>query len=203
MNLLNAYQRLKKLEPTFLTKDAVCVLKISPNHTALILSRLEKQNTLVRLARGRWAYSNSVDPLLLPTILSYPMMSYISLYTALYYHGLIEQIPSVVFAVSNGKTKSFSTPLAKISIHSISSSLFTGYTTVEKNSLLIATPEKALFDTLYLMPAKSNLFKRLTELDIPEKFDFKLIEKWLMLIKNKSRKAAISTLLEKIVTSQR
>src|SRR3990167_4265473 len=119
MNLLTAYQKLKVLAPTFLTKEAAGVLNVSANHAAVILSRLAEQNTVVHLARGRWAYSDSVDPLLLPNILVHPMMAYISLYSALYYHGMIDQIPNTVFAVSNGKTKVFETPLAKISIHSI------------------------------------------------------------------------------------
>jgi len=53
MNLLAAYQKLKVLEPTFLTKEAAAILDISANHAATILSRLAKQNTVVHLARGR------------------------------------------------------------------------------------------------------------------------------------------------------
>ncbi|MBI5447133.1 MAG: hypothetical protein HY939_00200 [Gammaproteobacteria bacterium] len=198
MNLLGAYQKLKKLEPTFLTGDASAVLGISTNYAAIILGRLANQNAIVHLARGRWAYTSSVDPLLLPNILTYPMMSYISLYSALYYHGIIDQIPSTIFAVSNGKTKIFQTPLGKISIHSINSHLFTGYESHGKNLLLMATPEKALFDTFYLIPAKSNLFKRVTELDIPANFNFSIFSTWLKNVKNKSRRTIIEKRLEEI-----
>ena len=191
MNLLTAYQKLKSLEPTFLTKEAAAVLNVSVNHAAIILSRLAKLNAVVHLARGRWAYSNAVDPLLLPSILVHPMIAYVSLYSALYYHGMIEQIPHTIFAISNGKTKMFETPLGKISIHSINPMLFIGYEVYGKNSILMATPEKALFDTLYLMPAKSNLFKRLTEVDIPENFQWPLINEWLKYIKNRSRKLLV------------
>src|SRR3990167_2623194 len=191
MNLLTAYQKLKVLAPTFLTKEAAGILNVSANHAAVILSRLAKQNTVVHLARGRWAYSNAVDPLLLPSILVHPMIAYVSLYSALYYHGMIEQIPHTIFAISNGKTKMFETPLGKISIHSINPMLFIGYEVYGKNSILMATPEKPLFDTLYLMPAKSNLFKRLTEVDIPENFQWPLINEWLKYIKNRSRKLLV------------
>lgn len=198
MTLLDAYQKLQILAPTFLTKDATAVLNIRANHAAIILKRLEEQNTLVHLTRGRWAYSPSVDPLLLPNILTYPMLAYVSLYSALYYHGMIEQIPSTIFAITNGKTKNFQTPLAKVSIHSINAFLFTGYEAYGKNLLLMATPEKALFDTLYLMPAKSNLFKRLTEVEIPKNFDFKKFNQWLKLVKNKGRIALIEQALEQL-----
>lgn len=191
MNLLTAYQKLKVLAPTFFTKEAASILGVSANHATIILSRLAKQNTIVRITRGRWAYSCDVNPLLLPNILASPMMAYISLYSALYHHGMIDQIPSTVFAISNGKTKLFTTPLGKISIHSINPGLFIGYETYGKNSLLMATPEKALFDTLYLMPAKSNLFKRLTEIELPENFRFSLLQKWLRKVKHKSRRLLI------------
>lgn len=198
MNLLAAHQKLKILAPTFLTKEAASILNISTNHAAVILARLAKQNTLVHLARGRWAYSDAIDPLLLPNVLVQPMMAYISLYSALYYHGMIEQITNTVFAISNGKTKSFETPLAKVSIHSINPVLFTGYEIYGKNSILMATPEKALFDTLYLMPAKSNLFKRLTEVELPGKFQFQLIDAWISLVKNHSRQAIINHFIASI-----
>lgn len=202
MNLLMAYQKLKVLSPTFLTKEAGNILHTSANHTAIILSRLAKQNTIVHLARGRWAYSNTVDPLLLPNILVHPMMAYISLYSALYYHNMIDQIPNTIFAISNGKTKIFNTPLAKISIHNISSKLFTGYKALGKNSLLMATPEKALFDILYFMPTKSNLFKRLTEIEIVENFQFSFLEKWIKQVKNKSRQRSIEKNVNILLTNR-
>lgn len=201
MNLLAAYQELKALEPTFFTKEAASVLGASTSHASTILSRLAKQKTVVRLARGRWAYSHFVDPLLLPNVLVSPMMSYISLYSALYYHGMIDQIPSTIFAITNGKTKLFKTPLGKISIHSINPFLFTGYEVYGKNSLLMATPEKALFDTLYLMPAKSNLFKRLTEIDLPENFRFSSFKEWLKQVKNKSRRILIEKKITELTAS--
>lgn len=198
MNLLSAYRQLKQLEPTFFTKDAAMVLNVSDKYAAVILSRLEKQNTIVHLSRGRWAYSNGVDPLILPSILTFPMKAYVSLYSALYYRGMIDQIPSTVFAVSNGKTKMFETPIAPISIHSINPFLFTGYEMIGKSCVLMATPEKALFDTLYLMPAKSNLFKRLTELELPVDFNFSLFKVWIKQIKNKSRRVMVERNLKEI-----
>lgn len=62
----------------------------------------------------------------------------------------------------------------------------------------MATPEKSLFDTLYLMPAKSNLFKRLTEIDIPENFKFSLLKKWLKHVKNKSRRLLIEANINRL-----
>ena len=191
MNLLAAYQQLKTLAPLFFTKDAAMVLNVDAHYASLILSRLAKQHTIVSLTRGRWAYSDAVDPLLLPSFLAYPMKSYVSLYSALYYRGIIDQIPSTVFAITNGKTKCFHTPLSTVSLHSIHATLFSDYDVIGNNGLLMATAEKALFDTLYLMPAKSNIFKRLTELDLPNNFAFSHFKKWIKKIDNKSRRMMI------------
>lgn len=191
MNLLVAYQKLKILSPTFFTKEAAMVLGVNHAYASIILSRLAKHQTIVPLTRARWAYSDAIDPLLLPTILAFPMKAYISLYSALYYRGLIDQIPSTVFAITNGKTKLFETPLGKISLHSINGLLFTGYEMIGKKGILMATAEKALFDTFYLAPTKSHIFSRLTELDIPKHFQFSYFSRWLKKIKNKSRRAMI------------
>lgn len=192
MNLLTAYQKLKSLGDSFSTRDVARLLNVSNNYAAIILARLAKQNMIVHLARGRWAYSIEVDPLLLVATLAYPMSAYVSLYSALYYHGMISQIPDTVFAITTGKTKILETPLAKFSFHSINPRLFVGYELYGKDNLLMATPEKALFDALYLIPAKSNFFRRLTEVELPEDFCFDYFDKWLDLVENKLRENKIA-----------
>lgn len=108
---------------------------------------------------------------------------------------MIDQIPSTVFAITNEKTKLFDTPIATVSMHSINSFLFTGYEMIGKSCILMATAEKALFDTLYLMPAKSNLFKRLTEIEFPDHFNQALFKPWLKRVNNKSRRVMIEKML--------
>jgi len=188
MNLLEAYQHLATLAPSFTTKEAGEVLHITPNHASSVLSHLEKKNSITRLKRGLWAYSDTLDPLLLPSILTQPMMAYVSLYTALYYHGLIDQIPSVIFSVTNAKTKRYTTPLGTVSMHSISPHLFTGFELYGEDDIMMATPEKALFDMCYFIPMKSHQFKRLTEVTIPDTFDWALIDTWVELIEHPGRK---------------
>src|SRR3990167_6716375 len=194
MNLLQAHQKLATLAPFFFTKDAAITLGITPKYASIILSRLAKQNSIVNLSRGRWAYTAAINPLLLPNILAFPMKAYVSLYSALYFRGLISQMPSTVYAITNGKTKLFRTRIETVSLHSISGKLFTGYELLE-NTILMATAEKALFDTLYLFPAKSHFFRRLTELEIPRNFNIALIYKWIKMIGNVSRRSMMETQL--------
>lgn len=198
MNLLIAYKHLQRLAPLFKTAEAAMELGVTRNNAAAILSRLAQHEMIIHLARGRWAYSDSVDPLLVPSFLVDPMIAYASLYTALYYHDMIEQIPSTIYAISVCKTKVFETPLGCFSIHGINPDLFTGYQLFGDHDVLMATPEKALFDTFYLAPAKSNLFKRLTELELPEDFHFGHIEEWLQLVNNKSRRRMIDNKINQL-----
>lgn len=196
MKLLSAYKLLASLAPAFTTHDASAVLQANAKHTSTMLSRLAKEGMITRLAQGRWAYAHDLDPLLLPSLLSYPMLSYVSLYTALYFHGMIEQIPETLYAISLCKTKQFSTPLGHVSLHHIASPLFTGYKAYGKNQVLMANPEKALFDTLYLAPAKSLRFTTLTELELPEGFNVSTFQAWLPLIKHLGRRSLVEAKLK-------
>ena len=89
------------------------------------------------------------------------MPAYGSLQTALYLHGIISQIPEVIYLVSLSGTRRQTTPLAPFSIHHIQPSFFFGYTVKHKEQVRIALPEKALEDFLYFSPAKSYLFRDL------------------------------------------
>ncbi len=201
MRLLNAYKILASLAPAFTTRDAAAVLAISQKYASTLLSRLAKEEVITRLAQGRWAYSQNIDPLLVPIMLTYPSLSYISLYTALYFHGMIEQIPQTIYAISLCKTKQFSTPLGHVSIHHIAAPLLTGFEVYGKNKILMATPEKALFDTLYFSPAKSLRFASLTELELPAYFDLEQFPKWLSLIKHPGRRSLLEKQLD-VITAQ-
>jgi hypothetical protein len=73
-------------------------------------------------------------------------------------------------------------------VHHIPAALFFDYQTIGKNAINIATPEKALFDFLYLQPAKTHLFTQLPELEIPSGFNQKLFLQWLTKVKSPQRR---------------
>lgn len=149
--------------------------------------------------KGLWAIAEHIEPFVLPSHLMAPSPCYISLQSALYYHGMIEQIPEIIYAVSCGRTKTFNTPIATVSVHHIPAALFFGYQTVGKNTVKIATSEKALFDFLYLKPTKTRLFTKLPEFTIPNNFNHKLFLQWLTKIKSPSRRVMIKHLIDNLV----
>jgi len=182
MRLLDAQAKLLALKQEVLqTSDVAACLKITISHASQILRRLSKAGFFLPLARGKWACHTAIDPLLLPECLTAPAPSYISFQSALYYHGMISQIPDTVYAASLARTCQYKTPIARISIHHIQPSFFFGFEVVARSGIKMATPEKALLDVFYLSSARSFLFSALPELEIPRSFKskkaFKMIEK--------------------------
>lgn len=174
MKLIDAQMQLLNLkQPALQTSDASACLQVSRAYASQILVRLAKAGLVVQVSRGLWVFPDKFDPLLLPEYLTAPFPSYISLQTALYYHGMIEQIPQVIYAVSIARTKKILTPLGDVSIHHIDPNFFIGFDLFGAANIKMACPEKALLDTLYLQATKTLLFKKLPELELPKNFNIK------------------------------
>jgi hypothetical protein len=94
--------------------------------------------------------------------------------SALYLHSLIEQISAVIYAATLGRPWRVKTPIVTVSFHQFPPQLFTGFD-VSQAGAKIATPEKALFDVLYLAPGKSRLFAHLPELEVADYVRTRLI----------------------------
>lgn len=171
MRLTDIHARLIRLgEPVLRTSDVMACLGVDKSHASKILARLASTGHVVRIKRGLWVFSREIDPLSLPEYLTAPFPSYVSLQTALYYHGMISQIPEVIYVVSLARTRVFRTAMGTFSIHHATPSFLFGYDRVGKHQINIATPEKALIDLLYFSPAKSKLFQSFPELELGKGF---------------------------------
>lgn len=201
MKLMDAFTQLKSFNISFFTTaDAAARLHVSPIHASQILARLSQSNQLVRLTRGKWAIRESVDPLSLPEILTLPWPSYVSLQTALFYHGMIDQVPQLIFAVSLGRTRIFHTPLGVYSIHQIVPEFFFGFDRIGKDGIPIASPEKALLDVLYLGTSRSRLFRKLPEIEFPSKFSKRKAYEMIRKIPSKMRRTVVERRLTAILS---
>lgn len=171
MRLLEMLHSLENLPvKVFTTSDAAVHLKTTNEHGSQILRRLSKSHRVIKLKRGLWALTGRLTQEEIPQYLTAPLPCYLSLQTALYHHGMIDQIPSVVYAVSLARTQIVKTDLGTLSIHHINPPFFFGYKEEPHSGLKIAIPEKALVDILYLGPARSKLFSHLPEIEIPASF---------------------------------
>ena len=105
--------------------------------------------------------------------------SYISLHSALAFYEMIPESVVQITSVSSLKTMSFENDFGEYAYKSIRSDLMFGYephTVADDRTLLLASPEKALLDLLYLYPFYDS-FEELEELRLDEDYmsdDFNL-----------------------------
>lgn len=197
MRLIEAYQLLVRLGvPAFTTADAAGSLRRSRAHASKTLERLAQAQQIVRLTKGKWAIHSKIDPLSIAELLTHPWPSYISLQTALFYHGMIEQIPGVIYVVSLARSRVCRTPLGTFSIHQMAPEFFFGFEEKGPYRVKIACPEKALLDVFYLSPAKSRLFSALPELELPKRFSTKKAFSMQGRIKSLRRRQMVSRQLQ-------
>ena len=198
MTLLEFYGKIMAMNsPIIQTRDVAVQCNITNPHASQLLSRLTKHGRLISIARGKYVLAESTDLLALPYYLTMPFPCYISLQSALYYHGMISQIPEIIYAISIARTRRYTNTLATVSIHHIQPEFYFGYTQI-KEHVFLASPEKALIDYLYLSQAKSQLFGKLPELTLDSNFSFAKAEKIINKISYKNRKAHVLGLFLKI-----
>ena len=89
----------------FETRDLTALLNVADSSATRTASRLARAGLLMKLGRGKWALSRNLNRLSVPEFLTSPFPSYISLQSALYHHGMISQIPAVIYAVSLARTR--------------------------------------------------------------------------------------------------
>jgi len=200
---IEAMRRLNALRaPAFSTREAAALLQVTPANASMILHRLERHGFLTHLARGRWGLARGVSRFALAEILSAPEPAYVSLQSALFHHGLIEQVPAVIYAVTPGRTRRVESVIGTVSFHRVPPELFFGFEITEDGAK-IATAEKALFDILYLAPARSRLFARLPEIEFPRKFRWADIAKYIDHVKSGSRRVFLVRRIETLHKSRR
>lgn len=193
MTQIEALQRLRTLAaPVIETRDAAALLQVATSNATTILRRLAGDGMIVHLCRGRWLVNPKIDRLALPELISAPYPAYISLQSALFQHGLIAQIPSVLYAVTTARPRRLQTPVSTISFHRMPPQLFKGFELSSPFDAKIAIPEKALFDLLYLAPGRTRIFSKLPELIIPRRFQWQRLKEYTELVNSPGRQAYIA-----------
>src|SRR5262245_53150432 len=128
MNQIEALQRLQAFTaPVVESRDVAALLQVTKSNATTILRRLAADGMIVHLSRGRWLVNQKIDRLALPELISAPYPAYISLQSALFHHGLIEQVPSILYSVTPGRPRRVRTPMATISFHRMPPELYKGF----------------------------------------------------------------------------
>jgi predicted transcriptional regulator of viral defense system len=179
----------------FTTREAAACAGGSLSNTVQALNQLAKEGVVIKIARGVWGFDMggerlsqySVIPFLLPR-----SRAYVSFLSALHLHGIIEQIPQAVTLASTEHTKTIRTKLGVFYIHRIAPSFFKGFEWYKgEGNFLIAEPEKALVDCLYLSARKKKQFGYFPELSFPKSFSFKKARRWVGELSDKRLRTAV------------
>lgn len=173
--------------PVFTSRELAMISGKSLSTTIQALCFLKRQGLVLKVYRGIWAETgrgnisaHSLIPFLFPR-----HRAYVSFVSALHLHGIIEQIPQVITIASLVHTRIIKTKLGTFSVHKIAPSFFKGYDWYKgTGSFLIAEPEKALIDSLYLSACKKRQFGYFPELRFPESFSIRKAERWAKAILN-------------------
>ncbi len=202
MRTTDALGELQRLgRPVIETSEAIARLDVSPVRASQILRSLEGAGLVSRLKHGLWLVEPEIDPFAIPPYLTAPDPAYVSLWSALSSHGMIEQIPRQVFACSLGRTQKVKTTRGPYVIHHLTPEVFGGYTG-SSDSGYVATPEKALFDSVYLpLARRSRVF--LPELELPQAFDNNELNSWVERVHAPWLRSAVSRELERLLEPDR
>lgn len=192
--------------PVFTTREIATLADTSLSSASQALSRMQKEGLVTRAARGIWCRTADpgFTPFLLVGYLSGGHRAYVSFFSALHLHGLIEQIPQVVYAATTAHTRRRQTPVGTFSFHRIHPAFFAGFDWYRGDrSFLIAAPEKALVDCLYLSSRRGRRFGRFPELELGPKFSRRRAREWVKEIPYEKIRGHVSEKLSVLLRSSR
>lgn len=124
----------------------------------LQLNRWVRDGRLIKLHKGLYTLGEPYrkirpEPFSIANSLKSP--SYISLQSALSWHGLIPEFVPVITSVTPARPQIIESPLGRFEYKHINTGLFWGYTKVElsnQQEAFVARAEKALLDLVYFTP---------------------------------------------------
>lgn len=175
------------------------IYAFQPDFNPNNLTRWIKKNLIIRLRQGLYSfpeYRSKPDFHLWFANKIYKP-SYVSLFSALAFHGIIPEAVLQITSVTSLKTNFFSNEAGVWSYKSVRQKLMFGYVDVplgDGRSFHIATPEKALLDLLYLYSFYDSL---------DEMHNLRLDTDWLNEDLNRERMDAYLSLFESRVLRKR
>jgi len=134
----------------------------SPSEVRRQLSRWTASGRLIQLRRGLYALAPpfaGTPPSVLAVASRMRRPSYVSLQSALAYHGAIPESTPAVTSVTPGRTGRFQTPVGEFLYRHLTTTLFWGYREAEVGEdehAFVAAPEKALLDLFHFTPGTTD-----------------------------------------------
>lgn len=176
-------------------------------------TRWVKKEQLVKLRQGWYAFPEMLQRIDFSRYVASRIYrpSYISLHTALSIYGMIPEAVTDITSVTTLKTAQFDNQFGRYSYQNVKPKIFFGYKPVKilgntaivnapQQTWMLALPEKALLDLLYLYPFYNNDTEleqlRLDEDFMTEELDINRLREYLQRIGNKALNDRVKKLLK-------
>lgn len=160
LNLYEIKEMAKKTGRALYSSQQLANLINKPKKLANVYAmRLVRKELAKRLIRGKISFTE--DEFIIASQLIEP--SYISLFSALLFHQLIKQVPKNIQCVTTTNSREYKS--LGIKYYKIPPRLFYGYKKYKKDFsyIIIADPEKAVIDAVYLNTISKDLVKEIYE----------------------------------------
>ena len=146
--------------PVFSARELSAVSGRSPSTVSQGLAFLAGEGLVVKVAHGLWAAGTSApSPYAVVAHLRPKQRFYVSFTSALHLHGIIGQIPQVLTLASVAHGGLIRTASGVFEVHHLAPSFFSGFGWREgAGGFLLAEPEKALVDCLYVSAFRKRQF---------------------------------------------
>lgn len=187
--------------PVFTTRELASLSGRSSASISQSLKRLKHEELVERIRKGLWAdiHNPQFSPFVVINFLLPRHRTYLSFVSALHLYGIVSQIPQVITLASTAHSQTIRTPIAVYAIHQIAPSFFAGFDWYQsKGEFLIAEPEKALVDCLYLASRKGRRFTSFPELTFPEGFQKSKFFDWVKRIPDTRLRVSVQDKLERL-----
>lgn len=195
----------KQLRRSVFTTHELCAISgRSRSGTTQALSSLAREGIIFRISRGVWAESGNekLSPYVVTGFLLPRHRSYVSFLSALHLYGFIEQIPQTMTLATTAHTKTVRTTIGTYAFHQIHPLFFDGFGWYKRTgSFLIARPEKALIDCLYLSTRKKRQFGHFPELHLPKSFSIRKAKMWIKKIPEPRIRACVKGKLKNLLAA--
>ncbi len=193
INPILVQEKLQKLNLSiFSPREFQRIFGVSTFATSKFLYQHSRKKFFIKLRNGLYCLSSNIPPSFMIANKLYEP-SYISLETALSFYGIIPESTYTLTSVSTRATHTFKTLGKEFSYTKIKKNFFTGYTLLANNNekFLIAEPEKAFLDYLYMASLNKKKLNNRFNLSILDK---QKLKQWQRLFNNSRINQLISNL---------
>lgn len=185
--------------PVFTTRQAAAAAHVGMAQASRDLGRLARLDLVTRVSRGVWADTRSprFSPYAaVPALLALggpTSTGYVSLLSALSLHGMIQQVPRLIHVVGTRRARrTRRTAVGTFRFHLMRPDLVAGFEIHPSGTFALATPAKALFDTLYYSARKGARYAHLPEVTLPVGFRHRELAAWIARVESAPLRVALT-----------